>query len=234
MNDNCDGETPVADASGEIIARLDADRAARCGAPEAVFALRKTPDETLAITRALVDKQGHALVTRADAGTIELLKKHFGGAIRVASHTGAAIAGTPPARRPGVGAVAVAAAGTSDLPVVEEAVFTLEWLGIEARVYCDIGVAGIHRLLNRLDELRAAEVVIVAAGMEGALPSVVAGLVGGVVIGVPTSVGYGAGLGGVAALLGMLSSCAPGVVVVNIDNGFGAAVAAAKMLGPGK
>jgi NCAIR mutase (PurE)-related protein len=136
--------------------------------------------------------------------------------------------GTAPARLPGK--VGVLCAGTSDLPVAEEAAVTLEVLGAEVERICDVGVSGVHRLLAVLEETRTCDVLIVAAGMEGALPSVVGGLVESPVIAVPTSVGYGASFGGLAALLGMLNSCASGLTVVNIDNGFGAAIAAAKIL----
>jgi hypothetical protein len=127
------------------------------------------------------------------------------------------------------GAIAVACAGTSDLPVAEEAAVTAEIMGNRVERVCDVGVAGVHRLLNRIETLRSANVVIVVAGMEGALPSVVAGLVSKPVIAVPTSVGYGASFGGLAALLGMLNSCGSGVTVVNIDNGFGAGFAASQI-----
>jgi NCAIR mutase (PurE)-related protein len=132
----------------------------------------------------------------------------------------------------GTGFVALVCAGTSDLPVAAEAAATLAFLGHEARFYNDIGVAGIHRLHGRIDEIRSAAVIIVVAGMEGALPSVVGGLVAAPVIAVPTSVGYGAAFEGLAALLGMLNSCASGLTVVNIDNGFGAAMAAHRILSP--
>ena len=222
-------EIPVADRYGAVIARLDGERARRCGSPEAVFALRKTPAETVAIVKALLAKQGYALVTRADAETLAKLGKTW-KTVKAAPHAGAALIGVPPEKR-GAGWVAVAAAGTSDLPVVEEAALTLDSLGLESRIFVDIGVAGIHRLFSRLDDLAAAAAIIAVAGMEGALPSVLAGLVAAPVIAVPASVGYGAAFGGLSALLGMLNSCAPGVTVVNIDNGFGAAVAAARMLG---
>ena len=224
-------EVPVRDGDGAVIARLDVGRAARCGAPEAIFALRKTPAETLALVEALVEKQGFALVTRADGETVAGLQKAW-KAIRVAPHAGTALVGKPPVKRKRAGWVAIAVAGTSDLPVAEEVALTLDSLGVESRLFADIGVAGIHRLFNRLDDLSAAAVVITIAGMEGALPSVLAGLVPAPVVAVPTSVGYGASLGGVSALLGMLNSCSPGITVVNIDNGFGAAMAAARMLRP--
>jgi NCAIR mutase (PurE)-related protein len=214
---------------GEVLARLDVERGARCGAPETVFALRKTPADTLAIVKALVERQGRALVTRADRETIAELKKAW-PLVKIAPHLGSALVGKPPPKRKNAGRVAIAAAGTSDLPVVEEAALTLESLGVESKIFADVGVAGIHRLFSRLGDLEGASVIITVAGMEGALPSVLAGLVPVPVIAVPTSVGYGASFGGLSALLGMLNSCSPGVTVVNIDNGFGAAVAAARML----
>ncbi|MCC8179628.1 MAG: nickel pincer cofactor biosynthesis protein LarB [Planctomycetes bacterium] len=222
-------EAAVRDENGEVVARLDVARNARCGAPEAVFALRKTPGETVAIVKELVKRQGCALVTRADDNTLKQLKKNW-KQLKTMPHTGAALVGKPPPLLPELGMVAIAAAGTSDLPVVEEAALTLESLGIASRLFTDVGVAGIHRLFNRLDDLSLASVIITVAGMEGALPSVLAGLVSAPVIAVPTSVGYGASFGGVTALLGMLNSCSPGITVVNIDNGFGAAVAASRML----
>lgn len=226
---NANGEVPVRDQYGTVTARLDVERARRCGAPEAVFALRKTPEETQAIVQALVEGQGHALVTRADKTTIAGLKRKW-KKIKIAPHAGAALVGTPPKTDRSVGWVAITAAGTSDLPVAEEAELTLASLGIASKIIADIGVAGIHRLFNRLDDIAEASVIITVAGMEGALPSVLAGLVAQPLIAVPTSVGYGASFGGLSALLGMLNSCSAGVTVVNIDNGFGAAVAAAKIL----
>lgn len=223
-------EIPVTDNRGFVMARLDVDRTARSGTPEAVFASGKTVAETLSIVDALVEKQGHALVTRAYSEAIAALRERWPD-LKVAAHAGAALAGTPPERRFPDRWVAIAAAGTSDLPVAEEAAFTLDSLGIESRLVADIGVAGIHRLLNQVEFLGGASVIIAVAGMEGALPSVMAGLVPSPVIAVPTSVGYGASLGGLAALLGMLNSCSPGICVVNIDNGFGAAVAAARIIG---
>ncbi|MCC8190928.1 MAG: nickel pincer cofactor biosynthesis protein LarB [Planctomycetes bacterium] len=224
-----DREVPVADSHGFVMARLDVDREARCGAPEAVFAQGKTPAETLAITEILVAKQGHALVTRADTATMALLRERWPD-LRVAPHAGAALAGAPPARRAAGTWVAITAAGTSDLTVAEEAAFTLDSLGLDNHIIADVGVAGIHRLLAQIDRLRQAAVILAVAGMEGALPSVLAGLVPAPVVAVPTSVGYGASLGGLTALLGMLNSCSPGICVVNIDNGFGAAVAAARII----
>jgi NCAIR mutase (PurE)-related protein len=219
----------IRDAAGFTLARLDIDRETRSGAPEAVFAQGKTVSETMAITEALVEKQGHALVTRAGRKTLLALRERWPD-LKTAAHAGTALAGTPPAIPPESPWVAIAIAGTSDIHVAEEAAFTLESLGIGQRIFADVGVAGLHRLLRRLDDLRRAAVIIAAAGMEGALPSVIAGLVPAPVVGVPTSVGYGASLGGVSAMLGMLNSCSPGMTVVNIDNGFGAAVAAARMI----
>lgn len=223
-------EVAVTAGGGRVVARLDIDRPERCGAPEAVFAQGKTTEETLAIVETLVEKQGHALVTRANRETIAALLERWPG-MAVAPNAGAAVAGKPPKPRKNGPWVAVTAAGTSDIPVAEEALLTLEALGIESRLVADVGVAGIHRLMNKLDILREAAVIIAVAGMEGALPSVMAGLVAAPVIAVPTSVGYGAALGGLAALLGMLTSCSPGIAVVNIDNGFGAAMAASRIIG---
>lgn len=222
-------EVPVAGGDGSIMARLDLDRLGRCGAPEAVFAQGKTPEETLAISEVLAEKQGFALITRAGPDAMRLLAERWPD-LRRAPHSGAALVGTPPEPVKDGRWAAILAAGTSDLPVAEEAALTLAALGRESRIIADVGVAGLHRLLARLDEVRAATVVVAVAGMEGALPSVVAGLIALPVIAVPTSVGYGAHLGGLTALLGMLGSCAPGISVVNIDNGFGAAMTAARIM----
>ncbi|MDR1520582.1 MAG: nickel pincer cofactor biosynthesis protein LarB [Planctomycetota bacterium] len=224
-----DRELEIRDASGFVLARLDIDRETRSGAPEAVFAQGKTAAETLAVAEALVAKQGYALVTRAEPETLLALRVRWPD-LRTAAHAGTALAGSPPAVLPGGPWVGIAVAGTSDLPVAEEAAVTLESLGLESRVVSDVGVAGLHRLLRQLDALRQAAVILAVAGMEGALPSVLAGLTPAPVVAVPTSVGYGASLGGLSALLGMLNSCSPGITVVNIDNGFGAAVAASRMI----
>ncbi len=223
------GEAEVSGPAGGILARLDVERGERCGAPEAIFAQGKTPEDTLIISETLVERQGHALVTRAGPEAMRLLRRRWPD-LRAANHAGAALVGAPPALRDG-GHVAVVCAGTSDLPVAEEAELTLAALGRRAEIVADVGVAGLHRLLARLEDIRRAAVVIAVAGMEGALPSVVAGLIAAPVVAVPTSVGYGASLGGLSALLGMLNSCSPGISVVNIDNGFGAAMAASRMLG---
>ena len=204
------------------VATLDTHRALRVGMPEVVLAERKTAAQVAAIARRIA-AHGPLLVTRLDeakAGPARRAVK--GSTYDPVSRTLRRGRMEVPARGP----VAVCCAGTSDVPVCEEAVVTLEVMGVEAlRVY-DVGVAGLHRLLARRGELERAKAVIVAAGMEGALAGVVGGLVGKPVIGVPTSVGYGASLGGLAPLLTMLNSCAPNVTVVNVDNGFGAAFVA--------
>ncbi len=222
-------EAEVHDPSGWVAARLDLERTARCGTPEAIFALAKTTAETLAIAEKLVEKQGHALITRMSPDTLAALRKRWPDLL-AGERSGTAVVGVVPRLEENLGPVVITLAGTSDIPVAEEAALTLRSVGIPCEMVADVGVAGIHRLLARLEELRRAKVVLAVAGMEGALPSVVAGLISAPVVAVPTSVGYGASLGGISALLGMLNSCTPGITVVNIDNGFGAAVAAARML----
>ncbi len=204
------------------VATIDTHRALRVGLPEVVLAESKTAAQIAAIARKLA-RRGPLLVTRLSADKAGPARRAVKGATYdPVSRTLRRGRRDGPARGP----VAVCCAGTSDIPVCEEAAVTLDVMGIEAiRVY-DVGVAGLHRVLARRDDLDRARAVIVAAGMEGALPSVVGGLVGRPVIGVPTSVGYGASLGGLAPLFTMLNSCAPNVTVVNVDNGFGAAVVA--------
>jgi hypothetical protein len=202
-------------------ARVDHHRSVRQGFPEVILGLGKTPVQIAAIAAEIVARGSTLLVTRAGEAAYEAVRA------KVPDATYYADAGLITLRQqdvsPGHGTIMVAAAGTSDLPVAEEAALTAELMGnTVARLY-DVGVAGLHRLLGERERLAAARVIIVVAGMEGALPSVVAGLVSAPVIAVPTSVGYGASFGGIAALLGMLNSCAAGVSVVNIDNGFGAA-----------
>ena len=206
-------------------AHLDTARHERCGFPEVIFCQGKTPEEVAGIAAALVAHHGLLLGTRAT-------REHFDAvAARVPDaryHERArciTCEREPMPRMTGV--IGVVCAGTSDLPVAEEAAVTLELFGNTVDRINDVGVAGIHRVLNERERLEACNVLIVVAGMEGALPSVVAGLVSKPVLAVPTSVGYGASFGGLAALLGMLNSCGSGVSVVNIDNGFGAAYAAA-------
>jgi NCAIR mutase (PurE)-related protein len=211
-------------------ARLDHGRLDRQGFPEVVFAAGKSPAQVAAIIAEFVERAGHALCTRATDEHFAAVAERIPGAeydpvsrlIRCGRLT--APEGTAAHR------VAVCCAGTSDLPVTEECAQTLEWAGIAVARYADIGVAHLDRLLAVEAELREATVCIVVAGMEGALPSVVGGRIACPVIAVPTSVGYGASFHGLSALLGMLTSCVPGVTVVNIDNGFGAAAAANRML----
>jgi hypothetical protein len=208
-------------------AKVDHHRALRHGIPEVVFGKGKTPAQVATIVSALLARAQNVLVTRADTLTADLLKRDhadaeyfpLSGAVRVWRDRTVR----------GKGKIAVVCAGTSDLPVAEEAQVTAEVMGNEVDTINDIGVAGIHRLMQNRERLTEARVVIVCAGMEGALPSVVGGLVAAPVIAVPTSVGYGASFQGLAALLGMLNSCASNVTVVNIDNGFGAGYAASLM-----
>jgi NCAIR mutase (PurE)-related protein len=209
-------------------ARIDHHRSLRQGHPEVIFCAGKTIAQVVAIAERLAAADGAFLGTRATEEMAQSLSTQFE---RLQWNPLARTVYLPPAVPPPVvGTVLVASAGTSDLPVAEEAAVTLEAFGHRAARLCDVGVAGIHRLLSASDRLREADVAIVVAGMEGALPSVVGGLVRVPVIAVPTSVGYGASFGGLAALLAMLNSCAAGVTVVNIDNGFGAAAAASRIL----
>ncbi len=206
--------------------RVDHERTARTGMPEVIFAEHKTREQVERIACAMHAASGFALATRVGAGDGAVLAAALPEA-RYDPVSRVLQCGSLP--RTGL-RVAVVCAGTSDLPVSEEAARTLEALGHEVTRRYDVGVAGIHRVISAVDELDACRAVIVVAGMEGALPSVVAGLVRRPVVAVPTSVGYGASFGGIAALLAMLNSCAPGVAVVNIDNGFGAAAMAHKII----
>ncbi|MBX6362962.1 MAG: nickel pincer cofactor biosynthesis protein LarB [Gemmatimonadetes bacterium] len=217
------------EGGGAAFARVDHHRALRQGYPEVVFAEGKTTEQVVEICRRLA-RRGGFLVTRTNGATRDALAEAFPGVevnalARTVHLPGGAERGEA---RPGP--ILVVAAGTSDLPVAEEAVVTARALGNDVERLYDVGVAGLHRLLLESDALRRAAVVIVVAGMEGALASVVGGLVAAPVVAVPTSVGYGAAFGGLAALLGMLTSCAAGVTVVNIDNGFGAACAANRIV----
>ena len=210
--------SPFADLG---FARVDHHRAVRQGFPEVVLGLGKTPAQIAAIAVEIVGRGSTLLVTRAGAEAFDAVRERVPGAQYYAD---AGIISLPQEDiAPGKGTIVVAAAGTSDLPVAEEAARTAELMGNEVVRLYDVGVAGLHRILGERSRLAAARVVIVVAGMEGALPSVISGLISAPVIAVPTSVGYGASFGGLAALLGMLNSCASGVSVVNIDNGFGAA-----------
>ncbi|HWG18870.1 MAG TPA: nickel pincer cofactor biosynthesis protein LarB [Acidobacteriaceae bacterium] len=206
-------------------ARVDHHRSLRSGLPEVVFGAGKTTEQVVAIFSSLAADGVDVLATRVDPATADaLLTQHPAAAHHSAART-VALRQTVQTAASG-GRIAVVCAGTSDIPVAEEAAVTAETFGASVSRLYDVGVAGLHRLLSVHDDLRSAHAVIVCAGMEGALPSVVGGLVGVPVIAVPTSVGYGASFSGAAALLGMLNSCSPNVVVVNIDNGFGAAYAA--------
>ena len=208
-------------------ARVDHQREFRQGFPEVVFGLGKTPEQIAAIASTIVDKGHSLLVTRATTEAFAAVRKKVPGALF--QDLARTITFRQRDVQPGRGTILVAAAGTSDLPVAEEACVTADIMGNAVDRLFDVGVAGIHRLLAEQSRLAAARAVIVVAGMEGALPSVVGGLVRVPVIAVPTSVGYGASFGGLAALLGMLNSCAAGVSVVNIDNGFGAAAIASRI-----
>lgn len=202
-------------------ARVDTHRELRQGFPEVILGLGKTPLQIAAIAEKIVTRGQALLITRADADAFDAVRARIPDATyHQTARTITLAQGNVPE---GKGTVLVACAGTSDLPVAEEAAVTLELMGNRIDRLYDVGVAGLHRLLSEQTRLQAARVIVVAAGMEGALPSVVAGLVDVPVIAVPTSIGYGASFGGIAALLGMLNSCANGVSVVNIDNGFGAA-----------
>jgi hypothetical protein len=206
-------------------ARVDTHRALRAGIPEVVYAPGKTAEQIVAIVRTLKAAEQDVLVTRTEADVAARVQGELaGGEYESVGRT----LWFGPAEVPicGKGMIAVVSAGTADLPVATEAVTVARNFGNEVALLTDVGVAGIHRLLAANDLLRSARVLIVVAGMEGALPSVVGGMVDKPVIAVPTSVGYGAAFGGVAALLGMLTSCASNVTVVNIDNGFGAAYVA--------
>ncbi len=205
---------------------LDLERADRCGHPEVIFGAGKSPDELVDVARALTEAHGRVLATRVDAAGQSALRAAFGSDVVIDERGRTAHTGDLP---PGIGSIAIVSAGTSDGAVAREAETTARFLGAAVTTHRDVGVAGIHRTFAVLPDLRAALVVVVVAGMEGALPSVIGGLVDRPVIAVPTSVGYGASFGGLSALLGMLNSCASGVTVVNIDNGFGAGFAAARI-----
>jgi NCAIR mutase (PurE)-related protein len=207
-------------------ARVDLHRSLRHGVPEAVFCEGKTPGQVVAIVRRLAESHDNVLATRAGPAVVTALRES-GLPCRV--HEDARLVVVRPAPTDAVGLIVVVSAGTADLPVAEEAAVTAEAMGNAVERLFDCGVAGLHRLVPHLDRLSEANAIIAVAGMEGALPSVLGGLVDRPVIGVPTSVGYGASFGGVAALLAMLNSCAPGVSVVNIDNGYGAAAQASQI-----
>lgn len=206
-------------------AKVDHQRERISGFPEVVYCERKTPEQVATIVKAIYDRSGLALGTRAAEAHFAAVKEILPEAV---FHTEAGIitVGEP---REQIGNVAICTAGTTDIPVAEEAALTAWMCGAEVHRYYDVGVAGIHRLLDQVDEIRKANAVVAVAGMEGALASVIGGLVSAPVVAVPTSVGYGANFGGLSALLAMLNSCAAGTAVVNIDNGFGGGFMAAKI-----
>jgi NCAIR mutase (PurE)-related protein len=218
------GSWPVADLGHS---RLDLQRELRCGQPEVVYGAGKSIPELLEIADALVESSGALMVTRIGEEAARALLGRFEDGEYHAQARLLTVDRREP--RDGSGRVLVVSAGTSDRAVAEEAHLTARMMGARVEHLPDVGVAGIHRLMASVDELRSARVLIVVAGMEGALPSVVGGLVDRPVIAVPTSVGYGASFGGLAALLAMLNSCAAGITVVNVDNGFGAGCAAARI-----
>lgn len=215
-------------------ADLDFDRAKRCGFPEVIYAASKTPEQIAAIAQALLAEHGIAFATRVKDEAVPVLRAAFPDACwfersrvflvdrRKDPLSGATFEELLACPNRAAGNVVVACAGTSDLPVAEEAALTARIMGSHVEMLVDVGVAGVHRTLQHLDELQSARAIVVVAGMEGALASLIGGLVDVPVVAVPTSVGYGASFGGIAALLGMLNSCVGGVSVVNIDNGFGA------------
>jgi pyridinium-3,5-biscarboxylic acid mononucleotide synthase len=207
------------------IANIDHHRELRKGTPEVIFGQGKRAEDIISIMKRMYEKDESILVTRLSDEKAEKILKEFPGS-KYHERSKALTLTKKPIEITGRGIILVICAGTSDIPVAEEAAVTAEFMGNRVEVVNDIGVAGLHRLLARRETLFKAEVLIVVAGMEGALPSVIGGLVDKPVIAVPTSVGYGASFGGIAALLGMLNSCASGVTVVNIDNGFGAGYAA--------
>lgn len=225
MDERADQPDPrVADLG---FARVDLDRATRTGDPEVVYGAGKTPEEVVAILGALHDRHPEraVLATRLAPEALAAVSVALPHASADPVARAVTVGPLPTAR----GTVAVVSAGTSDAPVAAEAALTVRVHGAAVDRISDVGVAGLHRLLAVRDRLEAADCLVVVAGMEGALPSVVGGLTGVPVVAVPTSVGYGASLGGVAALLAMLNSCAPGITVVNIDNGYGAGVHAARV-----
>jgi pyridinium-3,5-biscarboxylic acid mononucleotide synthase len=218
---------PMSGTSDLGFARVDTHRGLRTGDPEVVYAAGKTPEQTVAILRELASRSGahRAVATRVPDDTMDLLYEAFPDALVDTTARAVALGPLPEPR----GVVCVVSAGTSDAPVAAEAAFVARAFGAGVQRVDDVGVAGLHRITAARPQLERADCLIVVAGMEGALPSVVGGLTGVPLVAVPTSVGYGASYGGLAALLAMLNSCAPGVVVCNIDNGFGAGVFAARV-----
>lgn len=217
-------ELPYADLG---FAKLDLHRELRSGLPETVYAEGKRPDDLMAIVERMMQGHGRVLVTRLSAASADAVLAGFPEA---AYHERARVLTCGEPHDPAPGAITILAAGTSDLPVAEEAAVCASWFGHQVERCFDVGVAGLHRLLGNLSAIRRADAIVAVAGMDGVLPTVVAGLVQAPVVAVPTSVGYGASFGGLAALLTMLNACAPGIGVVNIDNGYGAAVLASRIV----
>jgi NCAIR mutase (PurE)-related protein len=215
---------PVADLG---FAQIDTHRALRKNFPEVIYGEGKTPDQVAKIASALSRNEKRFLITRITKEHARAVRRRLKRAVHHEIARCVTFEQTPLRKRPG--SIVVLAAGTSDLPVAEEAAVAADIMGNRVERIYDVGVAGLHRLLNRLETIQKANVVIAVAGMEGALPSVVAGLVARPVIAVPTSIGYGANLGGLTALFGMLTSCSSGLTVVNINNGFGAGYAASQI-----
>ena len=215
---------PVVDLD---FAKVDLHRSLRKNFPEVIYGAGKTPEQIVAIASAISKREKRFLVTRISDEAAKLLRTRFKRGTHHKLARCFTFQDTPLPKRPGN--IAVVCAGTSDLPVADEAAVTADIMGNQVTRISDVGVAGLHRILGRLDDLQSANVVIVVAGMEGALPSVVAGLINRPLIAVPTSIGYGANFNGLAALLGMLNSCGSGVTVVNVDNGFGAGFAASQI-----
>lgn len=237
LEDVSRGNLAVEDAVGRLrtlpyemvgnFAHLDQHRALRCGFPEVVFGQGKTPEQVVQIVHRLGEKNDRVLVTRVTPEMSAIVQPQVPGMVY---HTAArALVLDRDPDRQKIAGVMILSAGTADIPVAEEAALTADLMGNQVERIYDVGVAGIHRLLNQVERIRTARVIVVVAGMDGALPSVVGGLVSVPVIAVPTSVGYGASFNGLAALLTMLNSCASGVAVVNIDNGFGAGVMASRI-----
>ena len=206
-------------------ASIDHHRHLRRGFPEVIYGRRKKVEHIVKIMEKMVEKEENVLVTRLSEAKARVIKKHFPKSEYYPGARILTVAGRPIEKK-GKGTVLIISAGTADIPVAEEALITAQFMGNDVRVLHDVGVSGLHRILENRDMIMGASVIIVVAGMEGALPSIVGGLVDRPVIAVPTSAGYGASFGGISALLGMLNSCSSGVTVVNIDNGFGAGYAA--------
>ena len=206
-------------------ARVDVERPRRRGMPEVIYAEGKTADQVIQIVRALRAAKQAVLCTRSSPELFDAVSRVYPEARYHDAARLITMGDEPDSKK--IGLVAVVCAGTSDIPVAEEAAISAEWAGAHVERIYDVGVAGLHRVVNHLDTLRSARAVVVVAGMEGALPSVVGGLIDRPIVAVPTSVGYGTHMKGVAALLAMLNTCVPGISVVNIDNGFGAGITAA-------